>query len=146
MVATDQMNPSTSKGVQFQKSATPPKVHFARCQLSKCERLRTRDRSVVLLTDQMNGISRLHPHRLDNCKWLAGDVMFLFIKIRNRAADDDVPRIYEPRSERMRRRFSLIVINILGFISCLGFSIVLTSAFPYLVKVSCHYPLTNSAI
>jgi hypothetical protein len=137
------------KGVQFQWSATPRQMPiFARCQLSKCESADTwplRGPFWRIKWMESQGSTLHRPKQtLDNCK-IAGwwrDVSY-FIKCRNRAADDDVPRIYEPRSERMRRRFSLIVINILGFISCLGFSIVLTSAFPYLIKVWCHYPPTN---
>ena len=44
--------------------------------------------------------------------------------------------IFETKSERFRRRLSLITINIVGFISTFGFSIVLTGAYPYLLQVT----------
>jgi hypothetical protein len=47
----------------------------------------------------------------------------------------DEADIFETRPERIRRRISLVIINIVGFISTLGFSIVLTGAYPYLLQV-----------
>lgn len=50
-------------------------------------------------------------------------------------AASDAANIFETRPERLRRRLSLVIINIVGFISTLGFSIVLTGAYPYLLQV-----------
>ncbi|EFX78735.1 hypothetical protein DAPPUDRAFT_245849 [Daphnia pulex] len=47
----------------------------------------------------------------------------------------DEADIFETRPERIRRRISLVIINIVGFISTLGFSIVLTGAYPYLLQI-----------
>ncbi|XP_057380546.1 major facilitator superfamily domain-containing protein 8-like [Daphnia carinata] len=47
----------------------------------------------------------------------------------------DTSNIFETRHERLRRRLSLVIINIVGFISTLGFSIVLTGAYPYLLQI-----------
>ncbi len=49
---------------------------------------------------------------------------------------DEADDIFETRPERIRRRLSLVIINIVGFISTLGFSIVLTGAYPYLLQVN----------
>ena len=54
----------------------------------------------------------------------------------NEASGVDEADIFETRSERIRRRLSLVIINIVGFISTLGFSIVLTGAYPYLLQVN----------
>lgn len=53
----------------------------------------------------------------------------------NEASGVDEADIFETRPERIRRRLSLVIINIVGFISTLGFSIVLTGAYPYLLQV-----------
>ncbi len=52
------------------------------------------------------------------------------------ARNEGHPRMFETSSERVRRRISIIIINIVGFINMLGFSIVLTGAYPYLLQVS----------
>ena len=54
----------------------------------------------------------------------------------NEASGVDEADIFETRPERIRRRLSLVIINIVGFISTLGFSIVLTGAYPYLLQVN----------
>lgn len=56
----------------------------------------------------------------------------------DRAKDDpgSPVRVFETPQERIRRRLSLVIINIVSFISTMGFSIVLTGAYPYLLQVS----------
>ena len=44
--------------------------------------------------------------------------------------------IYETPGEKRQRRLSLVIINAVGFLSSLGYSIVLTGAYPYLLQVS----------
>jgi len=43
--------------------------------------------------------------------------------------------IYQTPSEKRQRRLSLIIINVVGFLSSLGYSIILTGAYPYLLQV-----------
>jgi len=43
--------------------------------------------------------------------------------------------IYETPAEKQQRRLSLIIINVVGFLSSLGYSIVLTGAYPYLLQI-----------
>jgi len=43
--------------------------------------------------------------------------------------------IYETPGEKRQRRLSLVIINAVGFLSSLGYSIVLTGAYPYLLQI-----------
>ena len=47
----------------------------------------------------------------------------------------DYAKLMEPKKDRRRRHFSLVVISLTAFIFSLSFSIVLTSAKPYLDEV-----------
>jgi len=44
-------------------------------------------------------------------------------------------RVYETPTEKRQRRLSLIIINVVGFLSCAGYSTIQTGAYPYLLQI-----------
>lgn len=61
---------------------------------------------------------------------------FLFSFLRNEEDDDDILKYLETPKQKRSRYISLGIISFTSFTFNLGFSLVLTSAYPYLVEVS----------